>query len=154
MTLDTPVFIYGTLKRGLPNHKYLPAGMSFVRSMITVDPYPLVVGPHGVPFLLDLPGRSGAFRVQGELFSADADAVAFLDQFEGTHTRFYRRVEVDVVDENGGQRTRASTYVRHPEEGGPAFMREWTVARLELQECISTYTSEIAASEFVARDCR
>lgn len=65
------VFVYGTLKRGLPNHPLLCdtaiGYASFLGHAHTRDRYPLVVASrYNLPFLLPVPGKGevgGAIRV-------------------------------------------------------------------------------------------
>lgn len=147
-----PLFVYGTLKRGLPNHVHLPACLSFLSPARTVAALPLVVGPKGIPFLLLLPGRAGALRVSGELYAVPDSALGVLDAFEGVESGFYERVVVDVEVESEGI-TAAWTYVRHPEGGGPVWAREWTVEKLAEEACVGDYTRELAAV-FVPRGKR
>jgi gamma-glutamylaminecyclotransferase len=150
-----PLFVYGTLKRGLPNHRHLPPALSFLSAARTSSPLPLVVGPHGIPFLLDMPSHLGARRVRGELYTAPAAALAALDAFEGVDTSFYQRVVLDVEREGKlGPSLRAWAYVRAPGGGGPAWVREWTVEKLSELECMDDYTKETAAAGFAPRDMR
>nr|CAD1820796.1 unnamed protein product [Ananas comosus var. bracteatus] len=69
------VFVYGTLKRGFPNHGVVAdlaargdaALVSGAARTAAPPPHPaLVIGPWAVPFLLPLPGPS---PVSGELLS-------------------------------------------------------------------------------------
>jgi gamma-glutamylcyclotransferase (GGCT)/AIG2-like uncharacterized protein YtfP len=74
------VFVYGTLKRGLPNAHLMPG--EFVATATTISPVPLVVGPHGVPFILPVAGEghvAGAKVVQGEIFDVQPGDLAYLD---------------------------------------------------------------------------
>lgn len=92
------VFVYGTLKRGQPNHKVLldsaNGSAAFQGQGRTAEPYPLVIaGEHNVPWLLHLPGRG--HRVSGEIYRVDGQMLCFLDDFEGCPD-MYQRTEVQV----------------------------------------------------------
>ena len=56
------LFVYGTLKRGFHwNHKFLSRS-KFVSQAITEDPFPMIIGQCGVPYLIsDLPGCSAFY---------------------------------------------------------------------------------------------
>jgi gamma-glutamylcyclotransferase (GGCT)/AIG2-like uncharacterized protein YtfP len=171
-----PVFVYGTLKRGFPNAGQLRAKSmfrgadvgnhvptSYLGAATTVDCLPLVVGPFHIPFLLDLPGRSGASRVCGELYAVTPGALDFLDTFEGVPQRFYARVLLRVTRNNLHDKSSTTTtttssmqasssllvhawaYVRHPDNGGgQRWAREWPVERLAQLRMVAEYTEEHA----------
>ncbi|CAK6442756.1 unnamed protein product [Pipistrellus nathusii] len=96
------VFVYGTLKRGQPNHKVLldsANGRATFRGRgRTEEPYPLVIaGEHNIPRLLHLPGRG--LRVAGEIYAVDEQMLRFLDEFEGCPDMYQRvRVRVAVLE--------------------------------------------------------
>lgn len=99
------VFVYGTLKRGQPNHKILldrTHGRATFRGRgHTAEPYPLVIaGEHNIPWLLNLPGRGR--RVAGEIYRVDEQMLRFLDEFEGCPGMYQRtRVGVAVLEWEG-----------------------------------------------------
>lgn len=79
----TMVFVYGTLKRGFPNHPRLAAfACPFAGAACTAAPASLVIGPYSVPFLLPTPTPSSGRLVSGELYSASPSALADLDLLE------------------------------------------------------------------------
>jgi len=82
----TRVFVYGTLKRGFPNHPLLVACASpFVGAASTAAPASLVIGPYSVPFLLPTPSSSSSSRVvAGELYAPSPAALAELDALEAS----------------------------------------------------------------------
>lgn len=129
----TQIFVYGTLKRGQPNHyRMLDSAngqASFLSSARTLHKFPLIIsGPYNVPFLLDAPGRG--HRIQGELYSVDERMLAFLDDFEKVPT-WYQRVPVELqVDKSGGDSatTEAFVYTR----------KEFEQELLQLQ-CFESY---------------
>ncbi|ONM57226.1 AIG2-like (avirulence induced gene) family protein [Zea mays] len=65
------VFVYGTLKRGFPNHSLLVASATpFVGAASTAGPASLIIGPYSVPFLLPTPASASSGRVvSGELYA-------------------------------------------------------------------------------------
>jgi gamma-glutamylcyclotransferase (GGCT)/AIG2-like uncharacterized protein YtfP len=85
--MSTLLFVYGTLKRGCSNHRYL-AGQTFVSAARTPPGYRLY----------DLGGYPGiavepddVLGVVGEVWSVDAQGLERLDRFEGIHEGLYRR---------------------------------------------------------------
>ncbi|XP_010602907.1 gamma-glutamylaminecyclotransferase [Fukomys damarensis] len=100
------VFVYGTLKRGQPNHQVLLDRVhglaAFQGRGHTAEPYPLVIaGEHNIPWLLHLPGRGR--RVAGEIYTVDEQMLRFLDDFEGCPDMYQRRaVQVAVLEWEGG----------------------------------------------------
>lgn len=96
-----PVFVYGTLKTGQPNHQVLLDGAhgraAFQGRACTLEPYPLVIaGEHNIPRLLNLPGRG--HRVAGEVYQVDERMLHFLDEFEGCPD-MYQRTRLHVAME-------------------------------------------------------
>ncbi|KQJ90407.1 putative gamma-glutamylcyclotransferase At3g02910 [Brachypodium distachyon] len=107
----TMVFVYGTLKRGFPNHPRLAAfGSPFAGTASTAAPVSLVIGPYSVPFLLPSPTPSSGRLVSGELYSASPSALADLDAFEGTHLGVYERRRLTVVVEGTSREVEAEAY--------------------------------------------
>lgn len=107
----TLIFTYGTLKRNLPNHRLLSsaAGVALLSPRcVTSLPFPLVVGPNGIPFLLPLPGLG--LRVYGELYSVSAAALAAVDDLEGIGRGHYERSPVRVTCEGEGEEREAMAY--------------------------------------------
>lgn len=115
----TNVFVYGTLKRGQPNHYWMmdtTAGSpaKLVASGKLLQKYPLVIATrYNVPFLLDQPG-TGHF-VQGEIYSVDTDKLAHLDVLE-QYPEFYTRQILDIeIDEESDQQDKLGT-ISHKDE--------------------------------------
>ncbi|XP_062957583.1 gamma-glutamylaminecyclotransferase [Cynocephalus volans] len=100
------VFVYGTLKRGQPNHSVLLDGehghAAFLGLARTLERYPLVIaGEYNVPRLLNLPG-TGRY-VQGELYDVDKRMLRFLDAFEGCPDEYQRTpLSVQVLQGDSG----------------------------------------------------
>ncbi|CAH1453448.1 unnamed protein product [Lactuca virosa] len=121
---QTLIFSYGTLKRGFANHTLMQDLISsndavFIGNYITDLHLPLVRGPHGVPFLLNLPG-TGRHRVRGELYSVSDAGLQRLDVLEGITLGHYERLPITVSPEirdagSGGRRVavRAEAYYAH-----------------------------------------
>lgn len=111
----TQIFVYGTLKRGQPNHHRMLDSANgeagFLSTACTVQKFPLVIaGPHNVPFLLDVPGQG--HRIRGELYTVDERMLAFLDDFEMVPTRYQRvPVELQVERSEGGGSATAEAFV-------------------------------------------
>ncbi|XP_062193381.1 putative gamma-glutamylcyclotransferase At3g02910 [Phragmites australis] len=111
----TMVFVYGTLKRGFPNHPLLAASASpFAGAVSTAAPASLVIGPYSVPFLLPTPSSSSGRLISGELYSASPLALAKLDALEGTHIGVYERRRLTVVVDGSGEAVEAEAYFAHP----------------------------------------
>lgn len=98
----TLIFVYGTLKRGFYNHTLLDdlirtGGAAYLGPCTTIEAFPLVCGPHGIPYLVNLPG-SGR-RVRGELYSVSSvNGLARLDELEGVERGHYERLPVAVEE--------------------------------------------------------
>ncbi|NP_001187488.1 gamma-glutamylaminecyclotransferase isoform X1 [Ictalurus punctatus] len=95
-TQMTHIFVYGTLKKGQPNHYRMldstKGNAKFLGCARTVEKYPLVIADkHNIPFLLNVPGEGQ--RVQGEIYSVDDPMLKFLDWFESC-PQMYQRTQV------------------------------------------------------------
>ncbi|NP_001144083.1 Putative gamma-glutamylcyclotransferase At3g02910 [Zea mays] len=112
----TMVFVYGTLKRGFPNHSLLVASATpFVGAASTAEPASLIIGPYSVPFLLPTPASASSGRVvSGELYAPSPAALAELDALEGTHIGVYERRPITVVVDGSGEVVQAEAYFAHP----------------------------------------
>jgi len=88
----TPIFVYGTLKRGGSNHSSL-LGQHFLGLARTVPGYRLFeVG--GFPGMVAWPGdRQG---VTGEVWSVSSSCLDELDNLEGIAEGLYQRVPVPL----------------------------------------------------------
>jgi gamma-glutamylaminecyclotransferase len=106
-----PVFVYGTLKRGFPNHHYM-TGATFVGMARTVERYPLVVGNAWfTPYLLPEPGEG--HQVTGELWEVPDAMMPALDELESVHLpNGYRRKLVPVALAGTSAPTGAWAYFR------------------------------------------
>lgn len=85
----SPLFVYGTLLRGEPNHHLLSTAV-YLGPARTVARYTLVdLG--GFPALLE----GGGTAVEGEVYSVGRATLAQADRLEG-HPHFYERVGVQL----------------------------------------------------------
>ncbi|TWW64000.1 Gamma-glutamylaminecyclotransferase [Takifugu flavidus] len=98
----TQIFVYGTLKRGQPNHYRMfdtsNGKAEFLATACTTQKYPLVIATqHNIPFLLNIPGNG--HRIQGEIYEVDEQMLKFLDAFEGVPTMYQRTpIMVEVME--------------------------------------------------------
>eukprot|EP00161_Ancyromonas_sigmoides_P002062 TRINITY_DN11808_c0_g1_i1.p2 TRINITY_DN11808_c0_g1~~TRINITY_DN11808_c0_g1_i1.p2 ORF type:complete len:159 (+),score=35.90 TRINITY_DN11808_c0_g1_i1:611-1087(+) len=144
---ETHVFVYGTLKRGFPNHDFLARaeGARLVcDSAQTREPIALVVGgPRHVPYLIarSAPGSlDGASRVAGEVYAVDPAALALLDKLEGVSSGRYARVPMELLDSAEIPTAFAYVWTR---EGSAEPFEGWAQ-----QPRLAEYTQE-HASEYV-----
>eukprot|EP00088_Acartia_fossae_P071169 TRINITY_DN9712_c0_g1_i1.p1 TRINITY_DN9712_c0_g1~~TRINITY_DN9712_c0_g1_i1.p1 ORF type:complete len:164 (-),score=27.44 TRINITY_DN9712_c0_g1_i1:133-624(-) len=92
------VFVYGTLKRGEPNHGLLSSAGNGFQKLLgiakTSKSFPLVIASrYNIPYLLDKEGTGN--RVEGELYEVDQQMLARLDVLED-HPKYYTRREETV----------------------------------------------------------
>lgn len=95
------VFVYGTLKRGEPNHHWLTRNDNgyahFVGEGTTVEKFPLVVGTrYNIPFLLDK--RGTGHNIQGEIYEVDKKMFANLDVLEDYPAYYDREIQSIVIN--------------------------------------------------------
>jgi gamma-glutamylaminecyclotransferase len=91
-TLFTPIFVYGTLRPGQPNHRLL--GRSEWLGTFRTTPRFTLADLGAFPAMID----GGDTSVIGDLFAVDRETLRALDYLEG-HPRFYRRQAIPL--ENG-----------------------------------------------------
>lgn len=99
-TKHTLIFSYGTLKRGLQNNYLLQDLIDrndavYLGPCLTHIPYPLVLGPYGLAYIVNIPGNG--HRVKGELYSVSARGLSRLDELEATSNGHYERLPIPVV---------------------------------------------------------
>ncbi|KAL5550967.1 hypothetical protein UlMin_001143 [Ulmus minor] len=100
---QTLIFSYGTLKRGFFNHTLMEDLINqndavYLGQFLTHGSYPLVCGPYGIPYLIDIPGSG--HRIKGELYSVAPRGLVRLDDLEGTSIGHYERLPIRVVGES------------------------------------------------------
>ncbi|KAL5010318.1 hypothetical protein ScPMuIL_012623 [Solemya velum] len=95
----TNIFVYGTLKRGQPNHPEMAQqGPTFVCSGVTESLFPLIIGSTwNLPFLLFVKGTGK--RINGEIYKITPKQLSWLDYFEG-HPDLYEREKITVITTN------------------------------------------------------
>jgi gamma-glutamylaminecyclotransferase len=93
------LFVYGTLKRGFPNHGFLE-GQRFLGEARTIDAYPMIVqGLYFSPVVMPEPGVG--HRVHGEVWEVDDACLVRLDELEsiGKPTGYTRQaIRVELAD--------------------------------------------------------
>lgn len=91
------VFVYGTLKRGEPNHGLLGDGQ-FVGEAMTVDRFHLYdTGWYPAMVTLDPENDNDSVQVCGELYKVTPETLKNLDRLEGVPFLF-KRVQVTLND--------------------------------------------------------
>ncbi|XP_003704184.2 putative gamma-glutamylcyclotransferase CG2811 isoform X2 [Megachile rotundata] len=93
------VFVYGTLKRGEPNHNLIQDTKNGYAKFLgigrTLTPYPLVIATkYNIPFLLKKPGIG--HLVFGEVYDVDTKMLKKLDELE-EHPALYERFQEDIL---------------------------------------------------------
>ncbi|TKY70021.1 putative gamma-glutamylcyclotransferase [Spatholobus suberectus] len=131
------IFAYGTLKQGFPNRGLMEELMSrddavLLGTYFTQQSYPLVCGPHGIPYLINLPGLG--HRVKGEVYAVSDGAVVRLDEFEGVSVGCYERLPVVAAAEEGGGRVEAEAYWGHRRFGEVLWRMKGEVGMKEYGE--------------------
>lgn len=84
------LFVYGTLKRGQANHRYLK-GAEFIGEGESVEKF--VMFDIGVPVVTR---DKKVASIKGELYRVSPEILKRCDKLEG-HPRYYRREKVKVV---------------------------------------------------------
>jgi gamma-glutamylaminecyclotransferase len=78
------VFVYGTLKKGFPNHAKYMGTSKLLGNYRTVEKYPLfLTGERYVPCMVNRPGVG--YQVEGEIYDVDDDTLKMLDALERTN---------------------------------------------------------------------
>jgi len=105
------VFIYGTLKRGFPNHDKPLLGRFYRGTCKSLDAYPLVVANKFFsPVLIDEKGNG--LNVYGELYNVSNEVLDKLDILEGVGKAWgYYRISIEVKQESESAVT-ATTYAK------------------------------------------
>jgi gamma-glutamylaminecyclotransferase len=90
------IFVYGTLKKGFPNHARYMASAEKLGNFRTADHYPLaLIGQRYVPCMINAPGAGK--QVEGELYAVDDDCLKGLDVLERVkEPDGYRRLKIQV----------------------------------------------------------
>lgn len=88
------LFVYGTLKNGFPNHRFL-GNARFLGYGKTVEPYALYMDEHPLVY-----ARERVGPVHGEVYKVSDDTLDRVDGVQG-HPKHYYREEVEVCLESG-----------------------------------------------------
>ncbi|XP_068234655.1 putative gamma-glutamylcyclotransferase CG2811 isoform X2 [Palaemon carinicauda] len=109
------VFVYGTLKRGEPNHHWLTEKENgdalFVGTANTKEKYPLVIASrYNIPYTLELPGKGE--NIEGEIYDVDDNMLAKLDVLED-HPKYYERKVKKAVLQDSGEEVDIWIYLLH-----------------------------------------
>jgi len=116
----TLVFVYGTLKRGGANHRYL-AGQRFVASARTAAGF-LLYGLDGYPGMVA--GGAADDAVTGEIWEVSAECLRELDRFEGVDEGLFRRAAIPLAPPHAALAVQAYLYAR-PVAGRARFGATW-----------------------------
>ena len=106
------IFVYGTLKQGGSNHRFL-AGQRLVGPARTTPEYRLHL-LDGYPGMVR--AADGGRSIAGELWEVDAACLAALDELEGVGSGLYERTGVDLLSPPA--RGRPETYLYLPSTAG------------------------------------
>ena len=116
----TRIFVYGTLKQGGSNHRYL-AGQQFLGEGHTTPGYTLYsLGDY--PGMVPAPGDQAG--VAGEVWNLDAACLAKLDWLEGVKEGLYERVPIILAAPFNEQPIETYLYLRSL-EGRAAIGSVW-----------------------------
>ncbi|GAV58021.1 AIG2 domain-containing protein [Cephalotus follicularis] len=135
------IFTYGTLKKDFPNYQLMQDLITkndavHLGPYTTHRPYPLVCGPHGIPYLINIP-ESG-HPVKGEVYSVTSRGLALVDELEGTSRGHYERLPIEVVkDEDGAVSVEAEAYFAGRSFGEALWERKGKVGLSEYSEMLS-----------------
>ena len=106
------LFIYGTLKKGHPNHDQFMRYEKFLGKYRTREPYPLVVANNWyAPVMLHEPGIGK--RVIGELYTVNDRQIEVLDRLEMTHKKVgYQRMLIEIQSIDDESMVKAFVYLK------------------------------------------
>ena len=101
------VFVYGTLKRGLYNHRLLERGNARFMGEVRTKraQHVMLLADAGYPYLVKST-TDDARVIDGELYSVDDDTLTLLDELEEVSTGMYTRETIEVERRDGAARDR------------------------------------------------
>lgn len=127
------LFVYGTLKKGFPNHDLYMDSAEKLGNYQTLESYPLVlIGDRRVPCMIDAPGEGQP--IEGELYEVDDDCLKRIDALEGINQpEGYRRLKVSVrsVGKHTAVAREAYAYLISPQSAGERRSDYLTVYRMK-----------------------
>jgi gamma-glutamylaminecyclotransferase len=88
---DEIIAVYGTLKRGEPNHINWMGQAEYLGDGCTSQAYPMVVS--SIPYLFNDPGIG--HRVNVEVYAVSYSELLHIDRLEG-HPDFYTRIKTQI----------------------------------------------------------
>ena len=91
------VFVYGTLKRGLYNHRLLERGNARFMGEVRTKraQHVMLLADAGYPYLVKST-TDDARVIDGELYSVDDDTLTLLDELEEVSSGMYTRETIEV----------------------------------------------------------
>lgn len=102
----TPIFVYGTLKRGFCRSNLLE-NQTFLSEAVTAPLYCMYDCGEYPGLVLD---REAGGSIRGELWSVDVHGVKLLDKVEGVAQNLYSRDEIELVSPLNIQAVQAYYY--------------------------------------------
>ena len=122
------LFIYGTLKRGYPNHNGYLKDEKYLGEFQTTECYPLLIANKWFAAVMLLEPGVGE-RVRGELYLVNDCKLSDLDQLEHTHhSKGYRRVEIEIQNIDSQELVCAFTYMKerlHVKDVSSGYLSEY-----------------------------
>lgn len=110
------IFVYGTLKKGFPNHDRYMQSAEKIGNYRTIENYPLVlIGQRYVPCMINAPGEGE--HIEGELYEVDGDCLKRLDALERIKKPDgYRRLKINLrsVEKHNAVTLEAHAYLIAP----------------------------------------
>jgi gamma-glutamylaminecyclotransferase len=97
------VFVYGTLKKGFSNDKFLESS-EFIGKAYTKNKFPMYIyknGPYPFPYMLN---KIGENKIIGEVYKISKETLEKLDWLEGCPD-FYFRKEIKVIVDTKDEET-------------------------------------------------
>jgi len=109
------IFVYGTLKTGLPNNHFLLdeklGQCDYIGIGTTLQKYPLVIdSPCYIPFMLNK--ANVGKNIKGEVYRVDEEMLKVLDDLEN-HPVLYKRIDLEVIMEKTDEQLNCQCYVLH-----------------------------------------
>lgn len=109
--MKTPVFVYGTLKKGHPLHRFINRSPIHTRAILRkARLYHLGAFPGLKLATKDQDEFDSEETVEGEVYLCDSQQIQYLDAVEGVPS-LYQRIEVDVEVEDGKTLRGVFTYL-------------------------------------------